>query len=1319
MPGRVTSRRRTPGQLAPRMSGARWHGDIRERPQTEAEYLRGQRRWRSVGGFAGALLVAALFAFVIMPMRVLVPLSAVTEPAALARGARTVGMLLQTAHPWIGLGLVLMLGWLGLHLLVGMGVLLVQGHRRRRGVGTTMRIDLGKGETDLGGSIDLFDGVGELLHDRGRMWGQEDTLIFALVNTGATNRVELRVRGTGAGRSRWMDAVRNSISGIAPGSTLHVVEDDLVQATTQGQATQGYLGWCDITLMRHQNYPIKDLAMFAGGDPLGGLGHALLHLPGVRYSGMEIILRGMPRAQDWRRPLREAIGRIQARMLPDDLGAHDALVRKTEHYGYDVCLRLSVVGEQRAGVEAQLRTIFQALQSYNRPAGAARQSVGRVGQRLPPQQGWQIQALGRQGPPRMVLAHAHRAVWPGARFMPLPAPGKQRTMLGAYELAGLWHPPSLEFEDIFAWKGSKYLPPPAAAFLSEDEQREAEQGRVLPAPKTAQELNGRRLGVSRADRPDGTAGMIGPTVGDLRMGMDILGGTGSGKSSFLEVMLVEVARVGGGFGVIDAKGDLVDRIIRVLPPEVYDRVIVMDVTAEQIPSINPFDRRMLAEGMPMSVMAGLAEQIWYRMDPEIWPNAPGMQQFANMGMAAILEGEPTPTLYHLSRFYTAPRYHQEVLSRVHDPLVRDFWLVEVPNMDPKLKTSIDSFRRRLIRFVNTEIGQKMFCQPQASLYLPDMMAERKILLVKIVPELLGDRVAQFIGTVVFSSLIGAAFAQQRRIPKSDDRWDWQLWVDEIQMFLDADNPSDAERMWTRTRGMGMGLIGAHQDLEQLGRSLGKVTLNVLGGLALMSAVRSNVTEFMDAYAGQGMSEDDFSGIRMREEMLIRFPVHGRDMGLMSAQPRQRPPELGQRMHRPDTPILLPAPEGAHAANEQVAGGVARMLRDQMRELRMRGVAPDLIAMQVVQSWMGTFLERQISDIGRRAYPVSINDLARLFPLIWPAPAGNAHNAGYPVSVHDLARLFPLIWPGTAGEPPASISSPAAIAAVVRRDGPARVRAGGAEPTLGVGEVETLIHRIMPEGVGGDSAQLTIAQALAHVISPDEVPTVADAAALTGEAAQALILAYRTIRDGAEARPGVIAAGELTSLDAITALVRRHGPARLQEAGAIPTLGVGEVETLIHRIMPEGVGGDSAQLTIAQALAHVLKPAQVPTVADAAALTGEAAQALILEYRTIRDGAEARALVEHELDMLIEEVLRVIAEERRLGMAGYAQRDLEEYTVDDVVRRSGIVYGTDSLTNALHIARFARMYPAEMAGGGGKGKKGSTRHGGHTSRSGRH
>jgi hypothetical protein len=255
-------------------------------------------------------------------------------------------------------------------------------------------------------------------------------------------------------------------------------------------------------------------------------------------------------------------------------------------------------------------------------------------------------------------------------------------------------------------------------------------------------------------------------------------------------------------------------------------------------------------------------------------------------------------------------------------------------MDPKLKTSIDSFRRRLIRFVNTEIGQKMFCQPQASLYLPDLMADRTILLVKIVPELLGDRVAQFIGTVVFSSLIGAAFAQQRRIAASDDRWDWPLVVDEIQMFIDADNPSDAERMWTRTRGMGMGLIGAHQDLEQLGRSLGKVTLNVLGGLALMSAVRSNVAEFIDAYAGQGVTEDDFSGIRMREDLMIRFPVHGRDMGLMSAQPRERPPELGRQTISPDVPIFLPAPEWTNDQHEDDAAGVARMLQEQMRELRM-------------------------------------------------------------------------------------------------------------------------------------------------------------------------------------------------------------------------------------------------------------------------------------------------------------------------------------------------------------------------------------------------
>jgi hypothetical protein len=77
-------------------------------------------------------------------------------------------------------------------------------------------------------------------------------------------------------------------------------------------------------------------------------------------------------------------------------------------------------------------------------------------------------------------------------------------------------------------------------------------------------------------------------------------------------------------------------------------------------------------------------------------------------------------------------------------------------------------------------------------------------------------------------------------------------------------------------------------LNQLGEKLGGIVLNVIGGMCLTSGVRDDARTFVDAYANQGLQVEDFTGIKAREELMIRFPVAGRDMGAISAIPRERP-----------------------------------------------------------------------------------------------------------------------------------------------------------------------------------------------------------------------------------------------------------------------------------------------------------------------------------------------------------------------------------------------------------------------------------------------
>jgi hypothetical protein len=487
-----------------------------------------------------------------------------------------------------------------------------------------------------------------------------------------------------------------------------------------------------------------------------------------------------------------------------------------------------------------------------------------------------------------IAAHAHRFAWPGPTWT-IPLPGKRRSVMGPFDLAALWHVPGATLDTLVTYRSVRYLPKPAAVFLPPDDARAAERRVVLPAPKHPLDLARRRIALALADRPDGTLSLIGPTVRDLRKGSECLGPMGSGKSCFIETLAVELARVGSGFGLIDAKGDLADRLLAALPVDIHDRVIVIDLDAGIVPCINPMDARLLREGVPLATLAGQVEHLFARIDPETWPTSMGMQQFARFGLYALLEGEAAPSLLLLDLLYSSTPYREAVLRNVRSPQVLNFWRSEYPAMDLTLRRSIESFRRRLQRFITAPIVQQLFCQPQSTIYLPDLMDQRAILIIKLVPEALSEELARIIATTLLASLAAATFARQRRESDPELRWDWPLIVDEIQKFIDVEHPGDAETFFTQTRALGVGLHGAHQGLWQLGEAVQATVIQSLGGLVVLGPVKQDAMTLVKAYAETGISEADFAAVRAREELLIRFPIHDQDSGLLSGIPRARPP----------------------------------------------------------------------------------------------------------------------------------------------------------------------------------------------------------------------------------------------------------------------------------------------------------------------------------------------------------------------------------------------------------------------------------------------
>jgi hypothetical protein len=138
-----------------------------------------------------------------------------------------------------------------------------------------------------------------------------------------------------------------------------------------------------------------------------------------------------------------------------------------------------------------------------------------------------------------------------------------------------------------------------------------------------------------------------------------------------------------------------------------------------------------------------------------------------------------------------------------------------------------------------------------------------------------------------------------------------LSIDEIQKFIDVEHVGDAETFLTQTRALRVGLIGAHQGLWQLGDAVQAAVVQSLGGLCVLGPVKQDARLLVEAYAETGITEADFAALRAQQELLIRFPVHDRDSGLLTGVPRQRPPAAAT------APALHAPPGMPNAAYRQV------------------------------------------------------------------------------------------------------------------------------------------------------------------------------------------------------------------------------------------------------------------------------------------------------------------------------------------------------------------------------------------------------------------
>ncbi len=318
---------------------------------------------------------------------------------------------------------------------------------------------------------------------------------------------------------------------------------------------------------------------------------------------------------------------------------------------------------------------------------------------------------------------------------------------------------------------------------------------------------------------------------ERRRHIEIIGKTGTGKSTLLQNLMCADFASDRGFAFIDPHGDQAAAIADATPPNRTNDVIYLDA-ADLSHSIgwNPLervesDRRAVVAAQIAQAFAG----IWGLSTAE----TPRLLYILDKALRLLLDNpadpsaghQPGTTLLDLPRLLIDDDYRARLLTRCADRTVQEFWEEEFAAYNPRFRQeAIAPIQNKIGQLVGNPFIRAIIGQPRSTIDIRRIMDEGKILIINLSKGRMGAEPAHLLGALLVSAFAQAA--ESRADTTQNQRRDFTLYVDEFQNFATdsfADILSEA-RKWR------LGLVLSHQFLTQLVPSLRQAVLGNVGTL---------------------------------------------------------------------------------------------------------------------------------------------------------------------------------------------------------------------------------------------------------------------------------------------------------------------------------------------------------------------------------------------------------------------------------------------------------------------------------------------------------
>jgi len=305
---------------------------------------------------------------------------------------------------------------------------------------------------------------------------------------------------------------------------------------------------------------------------------------------------------------------------------------------------------------------------------------------------------------------------------------------------------------------------------------------------------------------------------DLSYGAYLIGTMGTGKSTVLQRMVLDDLDRGRGFVLLDPHRQLVETILASVPSTRAEALTVIDMT-DNPPGfgINLFDCDDPTDELALSQTAELFVATFRQALSDTSTTWGALLDGLLYNIAYVVAANPGTGLPDVPKLLRDDRYRSDLLTRVANEIVLDYWQGEYAEMSDRSRArEIGSTMRRLRSFITNPLLNQIFRVPKTTIDFRWLMDAGPGLLVALDPN--QPHASNLIGALMLAKIKRHTFERDERAENRP----FHVYADEFQKFT----TTDFDRFWGESRKFNVGVIAAHQFRNQLTPELRSASASV-------------------------------------------------------------------------------------------------------------------------------------------------------------------------------------------------------------------------------------------------------------------------------------------------------------------------------------------------------------------------------------------------------------------------------------------------------------------------------------------------------------